>query len=439
MRASGWRSRDRADRMVAKKRRRTAPRLISWWWVVWGVLAIAAAVWASTAWLLAQTGAPDAALRIDAIKTGLSVGAGTGGAIALVLAIRRQWLGERAQSHAEEDARERRITELYGKAADQLGNEKAPVRLAGLYALERLAQNNPDHRQTIVDVICAYLRMPYTPPEALGTESLDRAAAQEELQVRLAAQSILAGHLRPRHEVWLDPDLPSPEFWNGMEVDLSTAVLIDFDFSRCRALLPNFASARFYGSTTFSYCRTRSLTLSGAIFNGPAFFHDAVIDGGAFFDDVAFHDHVNFSETEFVGDQARFPAAEFHGRAAFQGTVFRGWTRFDGAVFHEEASFQGATFGSGVWFGDWPQDAPYAASVSCGSAVFHSALDLSAVSVQDPAGPNVWPAGWQITMDGDTATLSRLPPASAAGSPCPPRARVRGRTDIRSRLRSLLR
>ncbi|MEU1394119.1 MULTISPECIES: hypothetical protein [unclassified Nonomuraea] len=56
------------------------------------------------------------------------------------------------------------MTELYTKAAEQLGNAQAPVRLAGLYALERLAQDTPVLRQTIVDVICSYLRMPYTPP-----------------------------------------------------------------------------------------------------------------------------------------------------------------------------------------------------------------------------------------------------------------------------------
>jgi hypothetical protein len=62
------------------------------------------------------------------------------------------------------------VTELYTKAADQLGSDKAPVRLAGLYALERLAQDNPSQRQTIVNVICAYLQMPYTTPEATPVE-----------------------------------------------------------------------------------------------------------------------------------------------------------------------------------------------------------------------------------------------------------------------------
>jgi hypothetical protein len=30
-------------------------------------------------------------------------------------------------------------------------------------AVEQLGQDNPNYRQTVVDVICAYLRMPYTP------------------------------------------------------------------------------------------------------------------------------------------------------------------------------------------------------------------------------------------------------------------------------------
>ncbi|MEV4186322.1 hypothetical protein AB0J28_33335 [Streptosporangium canum] len=82
------------------------------------------------------------------------------------------------------------------------------VRLGGLYALERLARNNPGHRQTIVNVICAYLRMPYALPPT-PDEAVDRAAArgrttpppapadaEGECQVRLTAQRILTAHLR---------------------------------------------------------------------------------------------------------------------------------------------------------------------------------------------------------------------------------------------------
>jgi hypothetical protein len=59
--------------------------------------------------------------------------------VALVLSGRRQWHSEETQRDTREDAVARRITELYGKAVEQLGSDKAPVRLGGLYALERLA------------------------------------------------------------------------------------------------------------------------------------------------------------------------------------------------------------------------------------------------------------------------------------------------------------
>ncbi|WP_336215879.1 hypothetical protein [Nonomuraea sp. LPB2021202275-12-8] len=49
----------------------------------------------------------------------------------LMLAVRLQRHKELATTH---DAAERRVTELYTKAAEQLGNAPAPVRLAGLYA-----------------------------------------------------------------------------------------------------------------------------------------------------------------------------------------------------------------------------------------------------------------------------------------------------------------
>lgn len=125
-----------------------------------------------------------ASAHIEALKVASGIVIGGGGLFALYLAARRQRTQElelevrrielaqrdRVQVHAEQvaddarqDAVERRVTDLYTKAADQLGSDKAPVRLAGLYALERLGQGNPDHRQTVIDVVCAYLRMPYTP------------------------------------------------------------------------------------------------------------------------------------------------------------------------------------------------------------------------------------------------------------------------------------
>ena len=135
----------------------------------------------NTWWLLGIAGTSDPSVQIDAIRTGLSAAVGTGGAFALLLAFRRQRSTEVSAVHTITDATERRVTELYTKAADQLGSDKAPVRLAGLYALERLAQDNPSQRQTIVNVICAYLQMPFTPPGATPVEPPTDGPSAEDL------------------------------------------------------------------------------------------------------------------------------------------------------------------------------------------------------------------------------------------------------------------
>lgn len=147
-------------------------RPISNWLQLVAALVVIAVGAGLTWWLhsIATSGGPDASVRIDAVRTGLGAAAGAAAAFALLLAFRRQHATEVSAVNTIKDADERRVTELYTKAADQLGSDKAPVRLAGLYALERLAQSSPGQRQTIVNVICAYLQMPYTSPEAARPE-----------------------------------------------------------------------------------------------------------------------------------------------------------------------------------------------------------------------------------------------------------------------------
>lgn len=125
-----------------------------------GVLILAGLAAMLLLWQLGG-GTPQDSAKLDALRTAANIVVGTGGAAALLLAARRQRSAELDLVQKDHDATERRITEIYSKAADQLGSDKAPVRLAGLYALERLAQDYEPQRQTIVNVICAYLRMPF--------------------------------------------------------------------------------------------------------------------------------------------------------------------------------------------------------------------------------------------------------------------------------------
>jgi hypothetical protein len=168
------------------------------------------------------------------------------------------------------------VNERYTKAVEQLGHEKAPVRLGALHSLERLAQDNLELRPLVVDVLCAYLRMPYTPPmpdepttepvaatvEAADTkvetastksdrENRERDAAQE-LQVRKTAQRLLADHLRPagRDARRIEPS-PEEFFWPNTSLDLTGAALVDFDFKSVSVVQARFDGATFQGDAAF--------------------------------------------------------------------------------------------------------------------------------------------------------------------------------------------
>lgn len=219
-----------------------------------------------------------ATAQLDAVKTALSVAVAGGGLFALHLAIRRQRTTEqelhqrdRMQQHAEVDAAERRITEIYSKAVEQIGSANAAVRIGGLYALERVAQDHPIHRRTVTSVICAYLRMPFEPPDSrLSTEKL---SADEELrhrerlqegQVRLTAQRILHRHLQPRLE-----DI----YWGVTDIDLTYAYLRSVNFREANLSSASFARANiqwaeFIGANLsgaeFELANMQNIDLSGS-------------------------------------------------------------------------------------------------------------------------------------------------------------------------------
>lgn len=312
-------------------------------------------------WLIANRlhGADRANLEIDAVKYGLGFIAAGGAAAALLLSVRRQQLAERShdlelrkQTHVETDAADRRVTELFTKAVEQLGSGDAAVRLGGLYALERVAQNNPGQRQTVVDVICAYLRMPYNPSvklesaQHLNTEpttgpspsSTDAGTAagrdpRQELQVRLTAQRILTRHLRrPDRIEPTDPDplqaSPSQLFWPHIDLDLTGAALVDW---------------------TLDNCKVRSAGFDGAIFAGNAGFGGAIFGGNAGFDGAIFTGRARFGEAVFTG-KAGFGGAIFTGPAWFGRAAFTGYTSFSRATFTGRAVFDRATFTNDTLF-----------------------------------------------------------------------------------------
>ncbi len=220
------------------------------------------------------------------------------------------------------------------------------MRLGGLYALERLGQLAPDHRQTIVDVICAYLRMPYKLPTELLPQNLSSLRGvtlaligrkadnqrRQELQVRSAAERILSTHLRDsRYPDQRETPPADDRFWEGMRIDLHDATLTHPDFALLHATEAVFARAAFTSEVWFD---------GATIIDFPSFY-GAAFSGNASFSCATFLSEARFEYATFSGDVSFF-GSTFTAGARFDGVNFYGETRFDDATFTKDASFTGA-------------------------------------------------------------------------------------------------
>lgn len=343
-------------------------------WAIWaGMAGLVVVGLLATWWLVSAYGSGDAKtieqnrIKLEAIKLAGSVVVGTGGVAALLLAARRQRVSEldllqrdRVADANRHDADERRAAELYTAAAEQLASDKAPVRMAGMYALSRLGETNKNLRQTIINLLCAYLRMPdisieesASPPEDVSYRQedgesvqrleqssrsivLDLASAplaaltslapdlapqkQQERQVRLTAQRLLSQHLKP--QPGKDRKHTNRSYWPDMDIDLAGANLHEWDFTGCETQRADFRRAHFYGITTFN----------------DAQFHQSTWFGGAQFHQTAWFEGTHFHNT------IEFQGAQFHETSWFDSAQFRGYTLFNGAQFHNSTAFTGARF-----------------------------------------------------------------------------------------------
>lgn len=263
--------------------------------------------------------------------------------------------------HARTQAR--RVTELYAKAVEQLGSDKAPVRLGGIYALERVAQDHPGQRQAIVSVMCAYLRMPYTVPGASPVDDADPALVAtyrervQELDVRLSAQRVLTHHLRPGD----DPSDPIAEFWAGIDLDLTAATLIDLDLSHTDMHTATFVQAQFVGDAWFSSAKftdgarfdqatfAERAQFDETLFNGFTTFTQAQFAGDASFSRACFQSDLRFTGAEFLS-AAWFDRVKFSHSARFDQVTFASIAQFEEAQFDEAAGFEAAQFLHAAWF-----------------------------------------------------------------------------------------
>src|SRR5215471_1463356 len=108
------------------------------------------------------------------------------------------------------EQRTRTLNERFDTVAEHLGSDKPPaVRVAGVYAMAGLADDWPEHRQMCVEVLCAYLRMPYEPEPGGDAPVEKRLAFQASREVRHTVIRVIAAHLNGT----------APVSWCGLNFD----------------------------------------------------------------------------------------------------------------------------------------------------------------------------------------------------------------------------
>ncbi|MFE0027937.1 pentapeptide repeat-containing protein [Amycolatopsis sp. NPDC059021] len=290
--------------------------------LLWTFVAAAVLLLAVGGWLLTDP----ATSHSDALKTGGLAGGAVVALYALWLNDRRRKVEEARQeverdrhtlelSRAELD-RERVGDERFAKSVELLGHEADQVRVGALHALAGLARSRESYRQTVLDVLCSYLRRPFTHPHSGEEEPVAKkksvdAAADRERQVRLTAQRLI-GDLLPSHKA-----VDAPAY----KLDLTGAELEYFDLSErtIGELVMRYVS--LHSSTNLSKCRI----LGPAYFTGAGTGHRRL-------------GYFRCEETTF-SDRAWFSGTMFHEDAVFRGTTFAGRTTFKNAVFAKEAVF----------------------------------------------------------------------------------------------------
>jgi len=186
-----------------------------------------------------------------------------------------------------------------------------------------LADDWEENRQTCVDVLCAYLRMPYEPDPGQEAPQQQRLAFQANREVRHTVIRVITAHLKEDAAV----------SWQGLNFDFDGVV---FDGG-------SFSEARFSGGTA---------NFSGARFSGGTINFDARFSGGnVYFVGAEFSDGaVHFGRAQFSGSDVYFVGAKFSGGAVyFDGARFSGGrVLFIAAEFSGgKVDFSGARFSGG--------------------------------------------------------------------------------------------
>ena len=240
---------------------------------------------------------------------------------------------ERAKREADRAHRDRRndLHRRYQEAATQLGHKEPVIRIAGVYAIEAIANEwaalddtSQSQRNACIDLLCGYLRSKTGFAKAEDSDELKMTSSEEAVRNEIA--SVFARNL-------VDPKEDSkPGAWSDHRFKLN-----DTHFANAV-----FRNAHFLAGVTFVR----------AHFSGSAWFGGVTFSGSAWFEGVTFSDPAWFEDATFSGP-AWFGNATFNGDAEFEGAKFSERVGFAKAILPSSSVFRAAIF---LLFSGWDQD-----------------------------------------------------------------------------------
>jgi uncharacterized protein YjbI with pentapeptide repeats len=187
-------------------------------------------------------------------------------AVAAWIALMRHF----AQTDAD---RQRRITESYSKAVEQLAHERIEVRLGGIYTLERIFRESPTDYWIVLETLAAFVRERAPGERADSGQSSDERLAGPRTDIAAAITVILR---RPE-------EMRRREAIEEWRLNLSGADLRGANLSNAHLEGANLSFARldrtdlrqaYLGAANFSRARLEGADLSQAYLNS-AFLNEA--------------------------------------------------------------------------------------------------------------------------------------------------------------------
>ena len=277
--------------------------------------------------------------------------------------------------------------ERYTKAVEQLGDEKAPIRMGGVYTLvglvdEWLEEENlsePERfkeGQVIINNLCAYIRSPFTlashydelsnptpTPKGIYKDKkekfyADKATLDSETDVRLSI-------IKEIHDRIQGPDKNTPGAWSDFEYDFSGSTFFyPVDLTKSYYTKPiNFSGSTYRKEAYFSRSTYQGEAyFSRSTYQGEAYFTGSTYEGWAYFSGSTYQNLADFTGSTYNESEVNFSGSTYEGEADFtgstynesevnfHGSTYKGVANFSGSTYEGEADFRGSTYEKGVTF-----------------------------------------------------------------------------------------